>query len=126
MEDFAGNLFVHAGSHHLLTEYMTAVAVAFGAFSAGGATAVSKEEQEQRVAQLDALKPLFGPPQQVQLRCGDVVLVLQRIAHGISPNLSGRTRKMVYFRASHCDHAARQLQALQDIWVEYEGMQEVL
>ncbi|KAJ1416352.1 hypothetical protein B484DRAFT_401208 [Ochromonadaceae sp. CCMP2298] len=78
------------------------------------------------VAALRASKPMLEEPVQVCMSAGDVVFAMHKVAHLGGPNYSPELRRMVYFRVSHQHLAQVKRRAMEDLWVEYEGMQEVL
>jgi len=106
MEPFAGNLCVFPGSHYSLQPYIRQFAAS---------------REPQTVA-----RPNLGEPTQLLLQPGDVVLLHQKLAHRGGPNYSHEVRRMVYFRISHRDHENRKGQGIEDLWIEFEGMADVL
>jgi hypothetical protein len=118
-QDFSGNLCLHAGSHHVLNAtYVKPYAEKCLAINGG------KEPAEQQEVHIP--KPKLDEPVQIKAGRGDVVFVLHRVGHRGGPNYSNQVRKMVYIRVSHRQHAANKMRSLDDLWLDYEGMQEVL
>jgi len=113
-----GNLCVYPGSHHTLRpcvrKYATAVAAAVAA--GRGAEQASQEFLMQNLP--DALP--------VRVKMGDVVIVHQKLAHRGTSNFHYDIRKMIYFRISHRNHNQLKDGAIENIWLEFEGMSEVL
>ena len=127
LSDYCGNLCLHPGSHHVLKSYMKAYAKACDDSQVNKAdTSAVQSHRLNAVGVLRANKPTLEEPVQVKLHKGDVVFALHKVAHLGGPNYSPDIRKMVYFRVSHRDlHTIRDA-ALEDLWLEYEGMKEVL
>jgi len=69
---------------------------------------------------------VVGEPEQILLSRGDVVFALHKTGHRGGPNYSNDLRRMVYFRVSHVHHGQLKLQSLNDIWVEFQGIRDVL
>ena len=124
LADFSGNLCLHAGSHHTLSKYVSDYAHCIDAAASSGLSELEQRQQAFELARRN--KPDLGEPVQIKLSRGDVVVVLHRIAHRGGPNYSDSIRRMVYFRVSHKRHVELKTAALDNLWVELEGMQEVL
>jgi len=60
--------------------------------------------------------------QQVMAKKGDIILAHQKLAHCGGPNGSDRIRYCVYFRVTHRLHQELKDAALEDLWLEYEGL----
>jgi ectoine hydroxylase-related dioxygenase (phytanoyl-CoA dioxygenase family) len=118
-QDFSGNLCLHAGSHHVLNAAYVKPYAEKCVLVNGGKE--PSEQQEVRVP-----KPKLDEPVQVKASRGDVVFVLHRVGHRGGPNYSSQVRKMVYIRVSHRQHGANKTRSLDDLWLDYEGMREVL
>jgi len=114
--DYSGNLCLHPGSHYQLQPWLKEYALR--------SAACTNAEERQHVKQLP--KPDLGEPVQVQISAGDVVIAMHKVAHRGGPNFSNDVRKMVYFRVSHRRHEELRYQALDDIWIEYEGLHDLL
>ena len=71
-----------------------------------------------------AQKPPVAIPEPVQVlaKAGDIILAHYQLAHGVTPNVSPHTRYAIYFRLQHIDHDAIGLDAMTDIWREWEGI----
>lgn len=115
--DKSGNLGVHPGSHHTLTPFLKEY---------NAACDLSGNEKKSRVSTLLHNLPDLGEPLQLKLNCGDVVIALYRTAHLGTRNHSKDVRKMVYFRVSHRDLATFRDAPPDELWIEYEGMEEIL
>jgi len=63
-------------------------------------------------------------PLQVTGRAGDVALVHYQLAHSVGPNISPNVRYAIFFRLKHVVHDDRKWEAMTDLWLDYEGMQE--
>lgn len=116
-ETFSGNLCVHPGSHHTLQPYLKEYARLFN-------TAETFDEKygiSRTLPQMD-----LGEPTQVTCAAGDVVIALHKVAHLGGPNFSNEVRKMLYFRPAHRNHMELRLDALDNMWMEYEGMEDVI
>jgi hypothetical protein len=64
------------------------------------------------------------PPRQILAKAGDALLAHYQLAHGISPNLGPHIRYAVFFRLFHKRHEAHGSKPLQDLWLEWDGMQD--
>ncbi len=103
---FAGNLTLWPGSHHVYEQY----------FRTHGPEALLEGMPQVELA----------PPVQVLAQPGDVALVHYQVKHGAAPNISPHPRYAIYFRLSHVDHDQRRREVMQDIWLEWEGMKEIV
>lgn len=116
LETFSGNVCVFPGSHHILQDfvrsYVTKMALDGGV---GFNTAHFLQN-----------KPMLKEPLQVLVNVGDVVLLHQKLAHRGGPNYGCEVRRMVYFRVQHNRHESLKLAATENIWLEFEGMADVL
>lgn len=116
-EEFAGNLCLHDGSHYTLKSYLKEYAHRFNA--------ADTFDEKFRLAN-EVQKPDLGEPTQIIASAGDVVIALHKVAHLGGPNYSNEVRKMLYFRVSHERHHELRFAALDDLWIEYEGMQDIV
>ena len=108
--DFAGNLGVWPGTHHLYERY----------FRDHGHEILMRDGAE-------GMPPIAMPqPEMVTARAGDVILVHYQIAHCASPNVSPHPRYAIYFRLQHVEYKAQLFEALTDIWLEWDGMREIV
>jgi len=88
--------------------------------------------QEPYKKAIEARSPLdmrllnVGEPEQVLLSPGDIVLCHQMLAHGIGINQSPNIRYQIYFRLSHKDHAQLKPMMIDNMWIEYEGLKNVI
>jgi len=67
-------------------------------------------------------KPDLGPPVQILADPGDVVFLHPKLAHRVGINASPNIRYQIYFRLRHKRHEELKDQALDNIWLEYEGL----
>jgi len=74
----------------------------------------------------DGPLPDLGPPTQVLLSAGDVVLAHSELGHCGGPHLGSEIRSMLYFRVRHTDWKQMvKADALsKDIWCDLEGARE--
>ncbi|MFK0193949.1 phytanoyl-CoA dioxygenase family protein [Kitasatospora sp. NPDC090308] len=63
--------------------------------------------------------PFLGRP-------GDLLLMHHLVPHAVGRNLGTQPRLMAYFRVEHPDHARRRLQALQNPWLDYQGLPQAV
>jgi len=104
--DYAGNLAVWPGTHHLFEAY----------FRDNGPQAL-----------LEGMPPVALPePVQVTGTAGDAVLCHYQLGHGIAGNSSPHIRYAIYFRLSHRDHDSIHWECMTDIWREWAGMRDVV
>lgn len=103
---YSGNFTVWPGTHHLYERYF-------------------REHTPQSL--LDGMPPVELPePRQITGKAGDVVLVHYELAHAAAANISPHVRYALFFRLTHVDHDAHKWEAMTDIWLEYEGMREIV
>mmetsp|Transcript_13820 Transcript_13820/g.18899 ORF Transcript_13820/g.18899 Transcript_13820/m.18899 type:complete len:466 (-) Transcript_13820:52-1449(-) len=114
--DFSGNLCLHKGSHNSLRDYLKTYAT----------QCRLDARDDEDCPDIHVPKPDLGEPEQIHLSRGDVVFAMHKTAHRGGPNYSHDLRRMVYFRVNHVHHGQLKLRSLDDIWVEFEGMREVL
>lgn len=124
--DNCGNLAVHPGSHHTLKNFLKQYSAACDHTGIDASDTDLITERRLHAVSLVKNKPYLDEPVQIKLQRGDVVFALHKVAHLGTPNYSDNIRKMVYFRVSHKNLDKLRHPALEDIWVEYEGMSEVL
>lgn len=55
-----------------------------------------------------------------------MVLCHYQIAHTAAVNVSPFPRYAIFFRLTHVDHEAQNEEAMTDIWLEWEGMKEIV
>jgi hypothetical protein len=72
--------------------------------------------------------PDVGLPEPDQLtgRAGDIVFCHYQIAHGVTPNVSPNVRYAIFFRLRHVDHDEQKWESMTDIWLEWEGMRDLV
>ena len=119
LDDFSGNLCLHPGSHHTLQSFVKRYAEACDARD-------KLSEGFNPPGPVNIPRPDLGEPEQVKMTSGSVVFVLHKTAHLGGPNYSDQVRKMIYFRVSHVQHGEMKAKSLENIWIEFEGMSEVL
>ena len=107
--DHAGNLVVWPGTHRLYEQY----------FRENG--------HDIMTAGAEDMPPIdMPPPQMMTARAGDAFLVHYQVVHTVAPNVSPHPRYAIYFRLSHVDHKAQMIEALTDIWLEWDGMRAIV
>lgn len=100
--DFAGNLTVWPGTHHIYERYF---------------------REQGPLALLNGMPPVELPePVQIHARAGDVILAHYELAHSVAQNVSPHVRYAIYFRLFHVDHDQHGHETMADIWREWEGM----
>lgn len=105
-QPLSGNFTVWPGTHHQYGAY----------FREHGAESL-----------LQGLPPIDMPqPVPVCGRRGDVILVHYELAHGISPNISPNIRYAIFFRLHHKDLSQSWQAPMQDIWLHWPGMKDVV
>jgi hypothetical protein len=103
---FSGNFTAWPATHHLYEEYF-------------------REHGPQSL--LEGMPPVELPePQQIIARAGDIALCHYQIAHSAAINVSPYPRYAIFFRLNHVEHDQQKEEAMKDIWLEWEGMKEVL
>ena len=103
---FSGNFTAWPATHHLYEQYF-------------------KEHGPQSL--LQGMPPVQLPePQQIIAKAGDIVLCHYQIAHSAAVNVSPFPRHAIFFRLTHVDHEAQREEAMKDIWLEWEGMAEIV
>jgi hypothetical protein len=76
---------------------------------------------------LQGMPPVELPePVQITGRAGDAVLCHYQLAHTANGNGSPHIRYAVFFRLSHVDHERHHWDCMTDIWLEWEGMRDVV
>ncbi len=100
--DYAGNLTVWPGTHHIYEQY----------FRARGPQTL-----------LEGM-PIVALPEPVQLtaRAGDIMLVHYQVSHTAAPNRSPYPRFAIYFRLKHIAHDTHPLEAMTNIWMDWSEM----
>eukprot|EP00128_Syssomonas_multiformis_P012048 Colp12_sorted_trinity150504_noHs@21600 len=121
--DNCGNLGVHPGSHHSLKSFLKQYSAACDHSGIDPANTQAIQDRRLQAVEIVRKKPVLDEPVQVKLNAGDVVFALHKVAHLGTPNYSPNIRKMVYFRVSHRNLNKLRVPALDDIWIEYEGME---
>ncbi|UJR81934.1 phytanoyl-CoA dioxygenase family protein [Sandaracinus amylolyticus] len=106
-----GNFVVWPGSHRHFARMLRALdAPAF--LATHGAEALLDRIRAEEV----------GPPRQIEVEPGDVVLAHHLLAHGASDNLALRTRETVYFRLLHPRDSAQDPTPLMDERAMFDGV----
>lgn len=109
IDQFCGNLAVHCGAHWTLQERVKRAAV-----EGDGSFSITDREVES--------KPDLGPPLQLIMRRGDVVLAHQKLPHLGMSNYSPAIRYQVYFRIHHVELEQHRQAWLDDILLPFEGL----
>ena len=105
-QPYAGNFTVWPGTHHVYEKYF---------------------QEHGPESLLEGMPPVELPePHQIIGEPGDVIIAHYQIAHTAAPNVSPHTRYAIFFRLRHVDHPDYRPEAMTDIWLEWEGMREVL
>lgn len=112
LQSFCGNFCVFPGSHILLQQQVKDY------ITKKNMTASSWHESSTNG------KLNLGEPIQVKLHAGDVVIAIHKLAHRGGPNYSFDIRKMVYFRIQHKNHSQLISHALDNLWIEFEGLSD--
>ena len=108
LDEDAGNLWVWPGTHLAHAEYFRKRGPdAF--FDAGGYPPIQLPE-----------------PEQVRGRAGDLLLAHYLLGHNIGGNTSDVVRRAVYFRVKRTGHDRRWREFLQDAWLEYDRVRELV
>lgn len=104
--ELAGNFTVWPGTHHQYEQYF-------------------REHGPETL--LNGLPPIDMPkPIPLCGQAGDVFLVHYQLAHGISPNISPNVRYAIFFRLHHVRHSEDWKAPMQDIWLHWPGMSEIV
>jgi hypothetical protein len=102
----AGNFTVWPGTHHIYERYF-------------------REHTPQSL--LNGMPDVALPePEQITGQAGDIVFCHYQIAHGVTPNVSPHVRYAIFFRLRHVDHDDHKWESMTDIWLEWEGMREIV
>ncbi len=103
---YSGNFTVWPGTHHIYEKYF-------------------REHGPESL--LNGMPPVELPePHQITGEAGDAILAHYQIAHGAAPNVSPHTRYAIFFRLRHIDHGDSCPEAMTDIWLEWEGMRDIV
>jgi len=102
----SGNFTVWPGTHHLFERYF-------------------REHGPQSLLNGMPKVPL-PPPEQLQGEAGDVVLCHYQLPHGAAANVSPHVRYAVFFRLMHVDHEAHRWDVMTNLWLQWEGMRNVV
>jgi len=105
-EPDAGNFTVWPGTHRLFEQY----------FRAHGPQSLL---EGMPAIPMPAPVPITG-------RAGDGILCHYQLAHTAGGNGSPHIRYAVFFRLSHVEHGRYHWECMTDIWLEWEGMREVV
>jgi ectoine hydroxylase-related dioxygenase (phytanoyl-CoA dioxygenase family) len=106
LTDFAGNLSVWPGSHHIFEKHF-------------------RENGPQSL--FNGMPKVELPPgHQVKARAGDAVLCHYQLGHGVTPNVSPYVRYGIFFRLKHREHDANSMEVMTDIWKHWPGVHELL
>lgn len=102
----SGNFTVWPGTHHLYEQYF--------------------REQGPRSLLQGMPQVCLPQPKQILGQTGDVVLCHYQLGHGVATNLSPHIRYAVFFRLNHVAKEAHKWESMTDIWLEWEGMREIV
>ena len=103
---YAGNFTVYPGTHHLYEKYF---------------------QEHGPESLLNGMPPVELPePHQITGEPGDIVLVHYQVAHAAAPNVSPHTRYAIFFRLRHVEHPDFRPEAMTDIWLEWEGLRDIV
>jgi hypothetical protein len=122
LQEFSGNLCVFPGSHHSLQPFLHEFV------RNGYLNQIESDGKPLGPHMIEEFpgKPVLDQPIQVLLAKGDVVVVHQKVAHRGGPNYSEHSRNMVYFRVAPHNHFQKADACLDNIWIGFEGMKDVL
>lgn len=105
-DEYSGNFTVWPGTHRVYEQYF-------------------REKGPQ--ALLEGMPEVGLPePRQVTASAGDAVIAHYQLGHGIAGNASPNIRYAIFFRLSHVNHDSVHWECMTDIWLEWEGMREVV
>mmetsp|Transcript_38235 Transcript_38235/g.117981 ORF Transcript_38235/g.117981 Transcript_38235/m.117981 type:complete len:173 (+) Transcript_38235:2-520(+) len=111
----SGNFAVHPAAHWKMQ-------AAVRAHVAEGASHFSDLEEGHKTD----MKPDLGPPVELLMEKGDVVLAHQKLPHLGMVNYSPDVRYQVYFRFVHIAHQSLKDRWLDDILLPFEGVREAM
>eukprot|EP01006_Ploeotia_vitrea_P026654 TRINITY_DN59624_c0_g1_i1.p1 TRINITY_DN59624_c0_g1~~TRINITY_DN59624_c0_g1_i1.p1 ORF type:complete len:499 (+),score=205.80 TRINITY_DN59624_c0_g1_i1:74-1570(+) len=112
--EFQGNFTTFPGAHHLLQDWI----------QTQGLEAAVKHLTQVGVPVLPLPDPF-----QIQAKPGDVVLAHYQLPHTVAPHFGPNVRYAIYFRVFSKQRSypwAEAPHALSDMWIEYEGMYDVV
>lgn len=105
-QPYAGNFTVWPGTHHIYERYF-------------------RERGPESL--LEGMPPVGIPePQQITGRAGDVMIVHYMLGHTAAVNISPHIRYAIFFRLEHVEHARHKWESMTDIWLEWEGMRQIV
>ena len=102
----SGNFTVWPRTHHLYEQY----------FREHGARSLLQGMPDVSLSE----------PEQILGQAGDVVLCHYQLAHGVAANLSPFIRYAVFFRLTHVSKEAYKWESMTNIWLEWDGMRELV
>lgn len=72
--------------------------------------------------------PKVTMPEPVQTMgvAGDIVICHYMLAHTAAINVSPHTRYAIFFRLHHVEHDLNKWESMTDIWLQWEGMREIV
>ncbi|MEX0655044.1 MAG: phytanoyl-CoA dioxygenase family protein [Phycisphaeraceae bacterium] len=106
-EPYMGNFTVWPGSHRFFEQFF-------------------RERDPSILAQGMPKADLPHPPVQMTGQAGDVVLAHHHLVHGAAPNYSPDIRYAAIFRLKHKDVEANGVDAMSDIWREWQPVRELI
>lgn len=105
-EENCGNFTVWPGTHRLFEDYFR-----------------KHTPQSLLKGMPDVAMPA---PLQIRANAGDVVLTHYQLAHSVAPHVGPDIRYAIFFRITAVDHAKHDWNVMTDIWLEWEGMREIV
>lgn len=105
-QPYAGNFTVWPGSHRLFEQYF-------------------RERGPESL--LEGMPKVTMPaPLQIIGRAGDIVICHYMLGHTAAVNVASNIRYAVFFRLEHVDHAQHKWETMTDMWMQWEGMREIV
>ena len=105
-DPYSGNFTVWPGTHHIYETYF-------------------REHGPESL--LQGMPKVETPePEQITGKAGDVVLCHYQIKHGAAPNVSPNVRYAAIFRLRHTNHGDFRPETMTDLWLDWEGMQDIV
>jgi hypothetical protein len=128
-----GNLTVYPGSHQVIETCIREAGGPDQLFATDPAVFSGGEAmRDPQSASLENLKKIahsrLPKPVQVRAKAGDVVIAHYQTAHTIAPNVSSDIRYCIYFRVTHSRRKDKTYcpEAMTNIWLEFDGLRQVL
>ncbi len=72
--------------------------------------------------------PKVPMPEPVQIlgRAGDIAICHYMLGHTAAINVASHIRYAIFFRLEHVEHAQHKWETMTDIWMQWEGMREIV